>query len=198
MKLKYTLFFIIIVNIAFSQIEKAPQRSEGDGPWDRLIFRGVTLIDGTGSPAQGPMDIVVEKNPVIKQNRDEIEEFTNRFTTEYSSTVSNRAIITIPVVFHVVYRTSAENVTNTQIANQLARLNSDFAASEFKFVMAQRTPSGAATTGIERKSTTIISFTTDDKVKYSSTGGLNAWDATKYLNFWICNLYCSERVLVGI
>ncbi len=131
---------------------------------------------------------MMEKNPTLKQNREEIEAMTSRFTSEYNNKVTNRAIITIPVVFHVVYRTTAENVTNTQIANQLARLNGDFATSEFKFVMAQRTPTGVATTGIERKLTTTTSFTYDDKVKSSSTGGLNAWDATKYLNIWTCNL----------
>ena len=54
--------------------------------------------------------------------------------------------------------------------------------------MAQRTPSGAATTGIERKSTTTPSFSLDDKVKFTTSGGLNAWDASKYLNIWTCNL----------
>lgn len=38
----------------------APPRAEGDGPWKRLILRGVTLIDGTGAPAIGPVDIVIE------------------------------------------------------------------------------------------------------------------------------------------
>lgn len=40
----------------------APDRAEGDGPYDRLIIRGVTLLDGTGAPPIGPVDIVVEKN----------------------------------------------------------------------------------------------------------------------------------------
>ncbi len=33
---------------------------EGDGPYDRLILRGVTIVDGTGAPPQGPVDIVIE------------------------------------------------------------------------------------------------------------------------------------------
>lgn len=44
--------------------EPIPRRSEGDGPYDRLILRGVTLIDGTGAPARGPVDIVVEKDRI--------------------------------------------------------------------------------------------------------------------------------------
>ncbi len=41
-------------------IEPAPPRAEGDGPWERLVLRGVTLIDGTGAPPIGPVDIVIE------------------------------------------------------------------------------------------------------------------------------------------
>ena len=37
-----------------------PDRAEGEGPHDRLILRGGTLIDGTGAPPNGPVDIVVE------------------------------------------------------------------------------------------------------------------------------------------
>ncbi len=38
----------------------APTRDEGDGPFERLILRGATLIDGTGAPPVGPVDVVVE------------------------------------------------------------------------------------------------------------------------------------------
>ncbi|MEX2495752.1 MAG: amidohydrolase family protein [Woeseia sp.] len=41
-----------------------PPRAEGEGPYDRLILRGVTLIDGTGAPARGPMDIVIENDRI--------------------------------------------------------------------------------------------------------------------------------------
>jgi len=43
-------------------IPPAPPRAEGEGPWKRLILRGPTLIDGTGAPPVGPVDIVVEGN----------------------------------------------------------------------------------------------------------------------------------------
>jgi imidazolonepropionase-like amidohydrolase len=44
----------------------APDRrpGEGDGPFGRLVIRGITVIDGTGAPPQGPMDIVVENNRI--------------------------------------------------------------------------------------------------------------------------------------
>lgn len=43
-----------------SHIPPAPPRAEGDGPYDRLILRGVTLINSTGAPPLGPVDIVIE------------------------------------------------------------------------------------------------------------------------------------------
>jgi imidazolonepropionase-like amidohydrolase len=44
----------------------APDRKqgEGEGPFQRLIIRGVTVIDGTGSPPVGPVDIVIEGNRI--------------------------------------------------------------------------------------------------------------------------------------
>jgi len=52
--------------LCFSQIKKAPEVKEGDGPWNQLIIRGVTLINGNGAPPVGPVDIVVEKNRIIQ------------------------------------------------------------------------------------------------------------------------------------
>ena len=46
-------------------IRPAPERAEGDGPFERLILRGATLVDGTGAPARGPVDIVIEGNRII-------------------------------------------------------------------------------------------------------------------------------------
>src|SRR5262245_54406578 len=45
-------------------IPKAPPRAEGEGPWKRLILRGVTVINGTGAPPYGPADVVVEGNRI--------------------------------------------------------------------------------------------------------------------------------------
>ena len=41
-----------------------PERDEGEGPFDRLILRGAFMIDGTGAPTQGPVDIVVENDRI--------------------------------------------------------------------------------------------------------------------------------------
>jgi imidazolonepropionase-like amidohydrolase len=40
------------------------RRDEGEGPYERLILRGVNLIDGTGAPTRGPVDIVIENDRI--------------------------------------------------------------------------------------------------------------------------------------
>ena len=41
-------------------------RTTGIGQFDRLVLRGGYLIDGTGAPPRGPVDIVVEKNIITE------------------------------------------------------------------------------------------------------------------------------------
>jgi hypothetical protein len=47
-------------------VEPAPQRGEGDGPYSQLILRGVTVINGSGAPAFGPADVVIEGNRIVR------------------------------------------------------------------------------------------------------------------------------------
>ena len=48
-----------------AQVKEAPIVSEGEGPYQQLIIRGVTLINGAGAPPIGPVDVVIENN-IIK------------------------------------------------------------------------------------------------------------------------------------
>ncbi|MBK7446482.1 MAG: T9SS type A sorting domain-containing protein [Ignavibacteria bacterium] len=123
-----------------------------------------------------------------------------------SNRQSDFAVINIPVVVHVVYKTSAQNISTAQIQSQINILNQDYrklnsdvsgvptafqssvADCQINFCLASRDPNGAATTGITRTATTKTSFSTNDYVKYTSRGGKNAWPRDKYLNIWVCNL----------
>ena len=51
---------------SFAQVAKAPIKKEGEGPYSQLILRGVMMINGTGAPATGPMDIVIENNRIVQ------------------------------------------------------------------------------------------------------------------------------------
>jgi hypothetical protein len=123
--------------------------------------------------------------------------------TPQATNATAAVTLTIPVVVHVLYSTTAENISDAQIQSQIDVLNEDYhklnadytktpsafaglvADVGIQFVLAKRNPSGLATTGIERKSSTTASWGTADKIKKASTGGLDAWNSSQYLNLWV-------------
>ncbi len=52
-----------------SSVLSAPDRTRGEGPFSQLIIRGATLIDGTGAPPIGPVDVVVEGSRIAEIRR---------------------------------------------------------------------------------------------------------------------------------
>jgi len=46
--------------------DEIPKRQDGEGQYDQLIIRGAYLIDGTGAPATGPVDVVVERDRITE------------------------------------------------------------------------------------------------------------------------------------
>ena len=142
-------------------------------------------------------------DPNYQINQEQIEQFTNDFIRNYDG--SSRAIVTIPVVFHIVYNTTSQNISDSKINSQLNQLNLDFSKlnsdnsstpsvfqptgnMDIQFCLATRDPNGNPTTGIQRRQTTATSFSTNNTVKYFAQGGLDAWPSSSYLNIWVCNL----------
>ncbi|MDF9796150.1 hypothetical protein OKW21_001413 [Catalinimonas alkaloidigena] len=78
--LSLLFLFYSAVLLAQDEVPRAPERTEGEGPFKQLIIRGATLINGAGSPPIGPVDVVVENNritairtvgyPGVKINKD--------------------------------------------------------------------------------------------------------------------------------
>jgi imidazolonepropionase-like amidohydrolase len=63
---------LLLSTISYAQepvrLNPSPDRraGEGEGPFDRMVIRNITMIDGTGAPPRGPVDIVVEKNRIAE------------------------------------------------------------------------------------------------------------------------------------
>jgi hypothetical protein len=55
---------ILTAMMAQAIAQPVPDRSIGEGPYDRLVIRGATVIDGAGAPPVGPVDIVVENGSI--------------------------------------------------------------------------------------------------------------------------------------
>lgn len=147
------------------------------------------------------------ENPGYREQLQQIDEFTKQFVA--NNPTGTRTVITIPVVVHVVYNTATENISDAQVQSQIDILNEDFrrlnpdvnetpavflgvaADCEINFCLAAQDPSGNATNGITRTSTTKTSFSSNNNVKFTSQGGKDIWDRNKYLNLWVCDLGAS-------
>jgi hypothetical protein len=148
------------------------------------------------------------------QNNAALRERFEQKRIQFNKVASSRSLnnsarlgapVYIPVVFHIVLPNPAI-ISDAQIQAQLDTLNKDFfgsngdsikipsyfkplfGKSNIQFCLAQRTPDGDATNGIERITTSKSSFSTDDGVKHSYAGGEASWNTDKYFNVWICIL----------
>lgn len=153
----------------------------------------------------GAMEHLAEQllqDPGMRARMEAIERHTEQY--QRGDQVQFRAVITIPVVFHIVHNGDAvgsgENVSDAVVLAQLNQLNQDFrklnsdaglvpsifqgvhADTEIQFCLAQRKPDGTATNGINRIQTTSASWTRtqiESNLKPSSI-----WDRNQYLNVW--------------
>jgi hypothetical protein len=78
---------------------------------------------------------------------------------------------------------------NADTANTPAPFKNIAADTRIAFCLAKVDPNGKYTSGIIHKYTTSGLFLSNDEMKFSSTGGDDAWDSKKYLNIWVCNLF---------
>jgi imidazolonepropionase-like amidohydrolase len=57
---------LIITFLMILSLPSLAQTHEGDGPYKKLVIRGATMIDGTGAPAKGPVDIVIKGDKIVQ------------------------------------------------------------------------------------------------------------------------------------
>ena len=151
----------------------------------------------------GSMDVLeaqLEEDPKRAVKMEQIEDHLRDL--ELSGSREVNGVVAIPVVVHVLYNTTSENISDAQILSQITVLNDDFrrtnsdadetwsqaADSEIEFCMASSDPEGNATNGIVRTATSVSAFGTNDAMKSSSSGGADAWPAGDYLNVWVCDI----------
>ena len=182
--------------------------SAGTAPFAAQAQEGRAALP-TPRRACGTMEVFeaqLAADPSLAQRVAAIEAYTKKVQSQPALQRGPGATVIIPVVVHVLYNTAGQNISDAQVQSQLAVLNEDFrklnadvsqtpaafaglaADANIQFVLAKRSPTGTATTGIIHKFTKTASWGTNDAVKNSKRGGDDAWDATKYLNLWACNL----------
>lgn len=149
------------------------------------------------------MNQMIQNDPAYAERLAELETAVAEWIKHNETERTAGVVITIPVVVHVVYRTASQNIPDSRIYSQIAVLNEDFrrtnanagntpsgflnvaADTEIEFCLAVRDPYGQAHTGITRTSTTVNSFGTNNTIKYTATGGIDAWPSSDYLNIWV-------------
>lgn len=151
----------------------------------------------------------LEQQPSLREGLNKIEAFTRQYISTNTNAMARGGsanVIRIPVVVHVLYHQPGENISDAQVNKQIEILNQCFrrlnadtvntparfagvaADCEIEFQLAISDSRRRNTTGIIRKYTPISLWQADDKMKYNSEMGDDAWDPKSYLNIWVCNL----------
>ncbi|MFH1320450.1 MAG: M43 family zinc metalloprotease, partial [Bacteroidota bacterium] len=177
----------------------------------KKVNNSVKIDDGNYIPPHrtcGTMEVherLLQEDPGYAKRMQQMESAIQTFINNQQNYKAG-TVISIPVVVHVVWKTASQNISDAQIQSQIDVLNEDFrrlnsdasntptaflpmaSDPEIEFCLASKDPLGSPTNGITRTNTSVTTWTTDNKVKYSSQGGKDVWDRNKYLNIWVCNL----------
>ena len=174
-----------------------------------MLFAGCQKNNLTGTDAKNPainlkrscasMDVLAEQlkaDPTLEARMNTYEEIVQKNIAENKTARLVNGVIEIPVVVNVLYKTTAENVSQAQIQSQIDVLNEDYNATNTDWSKVPSVWSGIkANVGIRfvldqviRKSTTKTSWGTNDAMKKSSRGGISPTSPTTKLNLWVCTL----------
>lgn len=161
-----------------------------------LTSRDTLSSNERSCASQDILDEELRKNPELAMNMDKIEEFTSMaILNDVVKNIDRK--ITIPVVVNVLYRTSAENISLSQIQSQINSLNQDFNGTNIEFDQVPRMfASVKANIGItfvldkvNRKKTSRTEWSiSNEEMKKTSFGGIAPTSPTNKLNLWVCTL----------
>ncbi|AKK73044.1 peptidase M43 [Chryseobacterium gallinarum] len=144
----------------------------------------------------------------LRQRYSTLEANTEKFTNDLKlGKVLADGSVEIPVIVNVIYKTSAENVSDARIAEQIAVLNADYSGtnSDASKIPSEFLPVSSGDTKVKfrlvntvRKSTTKTSWSTNDDMKKASKGGIDATNPSNYLNIWVVGKMTSQgRTILG-
>lgn len=135
--------------------------------------------------------------------------FENPILNHQEHRAETRSNKTVQLVFHILYNSEEEKISDQVINQQIDRINKDFNAenddlslvpevfqliigkADITFVLASETPEGLPFSGVFRQQTDIenianqISIDGKDVIKYKLLGGSDAYFPDSYVNIWI-------------
>lgn len=163
---------------------------------------------------------------LMQQERNRIQEIAKKHPKTNSAFLKTTTAAFIPVVFHFVIDSAQFKLLKgiagieQRIHSQMKVINDDFNGNNtdkikvpsvwttlfanvgIEFGLARISPTGAPTPGYEIKivpnGTSFGVYDGAKAAKFSASGGLDAWDNTKYLNIWIANLKEGSSNILGV
>jgi hypothetical protein len=159
----------------------------------------------TGSAAEEPLRrmcgamaahmMLLERFPSFRASQMRLEGATEK-RRETGDDMSKAKIVTVKTVVNVVYNNDSQNIGTAQIDSQIAAMNKDFRAANADRSQTPTPWKGLVSDAriqfklvkVTRTRTSQASFTHDDAVKRSSTGGIAPLDPKTNLNLWVCAL----------
>jgi PKD repeat protein len=156
---------------------------------------------------------LLEKNPELAAQYEQQKQLLLDYAADnIPPKEGTEAVLTIPVVFHVIYDTPYDNIPKSQILDALRILNEDFrkqnpdagslrpifqnvqADVEVEFALAKKDPQGNCTDGITRMQSPLsVMASPRNQVK-----NLVRWNTSNYLNIWVVNSIESSSSTSGI
>lgn len=154
------------------------------------------VITHRGCATQEVLEAQLMADPTLAIRMNEIEAFTQKRIASSSNFKLVDGKIVIPVVVNVLYKTAAENISDSQIQSQIDVLNKDFTATNSDFNTIPALFAGVAANvditfelvTINRKLTNKTSWGTRDAMKKSKQGGINPTSPSTTLNLWVCTI----------
>jgi hypothetical protein len=163
-------------------------------------LESVEPVSGARCASQEVLLEQIKNDPARAERLEALERFTTEYMKHpetYSSVRDAAGNVVIPVVFNVLYKTSAENISLAQLQSQIDVMNKDFSATNadysltptyFQSVRSGDTKIRFTLQNVVRKATNKRSWSTNDAMKKSSQGGIDPTSPTNTLNVWVCNM----------
>ncbi len=141
----------------------------------------------------------MQKHPELKSERSKYEKSVQEYLLNNPSSHKSGNKRIIPVVFHVIHECGPENISRTQILDQIRVMNEDFSLTnpnfsqtpeafvplgancQIEFRIATKDDLGNCTDGIVR----VYSPKTNEASNDNGVKSVSHWNSYKYLNVWV-------------
>lgn len=129
-----------------------------------------------------------------------LEKGYTQFIQQHEKTLED---CTLPIVVHIIHDNEEENINDAQVIQGIEYLNQAFANTDYydqntgvstdiQFCLAQRTPDGIETSGINRIQSSLTEMTVETQDILLKN--LIRWQPKDYINIWLVREICTQSL----